>query len=192
VWHLYVATTYDGGATWTAVDATPTDPVQRGCIWLNGGSNPCRNLLDFNDMTIDKTGQVVVGYADGCTGTCATGGTNTHSSVATIAYQSGGLGLLKQFDPAAPGAPGNLAAKTAKKKGVTLTWSAPVTGGSATGYRIYRATSSGGETLLTSVGLVTTFKDTKTVSGTRYYYTVAAIGPGGEGPASSEASAVAK
>ncbi|HYT30569.1 MAG TPA: fibronectin type III domain-containing protein, partial [Actinomycetota bacterium] len=89
-------------------------------------------------------------------------------------------------------APGNLAAKTAKKKGVTLSWSAPVTGGSATGYRIYRGTSSGGETLLTSVGLVTTFKDTKTVSGTRYYYTVAATGPGGEGPASSEASAIAK
>ncbi|HEX2851338.1 MAG TPA: sialidase family protein, partial [Acidimicrobiales bacterium] len=39
VWHLYVATTYDGGATWTTTDATPTDPVQRGCIWLGGGSN---------------------------------------------------------------------------------------------------------------------------------------------------------
>jgi len=45
VWHLYVATTYDRGATWTTVDATPTDPVQRGCIWLGGGSNDCRNLL---------------------------------------------------------------------------------------------------------------------------------------------------
>src|SRR2546429_3262706 len=47
VWHLYVAATYDGGATWNTVDATPNDPVQRGCIWLSGGSNPCRNLLDF-------------------------------------------------------------------------------------------------------------------------------------------------
>ena len=31
-WHLYIAHTYDGGATWTLVDATPTDPVQRGSI----------------------------------------------------------------------------------------------------------------------------------------------------------------
>jgi hypothetical protein len=29
VWHLYVAHTYDGGATWVTTDATPTDPVQR-------------------------------------------------------------------------------------------------------------------------------------------------------------------
>jgi hypothetical protein len=34
VWHLYVSATYDGGATWSTVDATPTDSVQRGCIWL--------------------------------------------------------------------------------------------------------------------------------------------------------------
>jgi hypothetical protein len=67
-WHLYVATTYDRGRTWTTVDATPTDPVQRGCIWNSGGSNPCRNLLDFNAITIDKTGRVMVGFADGCVG----------------------------------------------------------------------------------------------------------------------------
>ena len=55
-WHLYVSYTYDGGLNWTTVDATPTDPVQRGCIWLQGGSSNCRNLLDFNDITIDKEG----------------------------------------------------------------------------------------------------------------------------------------
>src|SRR5205085_1454515 len=31
-WHLYIATTFDGGVTWTTIDATPTDPVQRGSI----------------------------------------------------------------------------------------------------------------------------------------------------------------
>ena len=60
-WHLYVATTYDRGRTWTTVDATPTDPVQRGCIWNSGGSNPCRNLLDVNDITVTKSGRVMVG-----------------------------------------------------------------------------------------------------------------------------------
>jgi hypothetical protein len=98
VWHLYVATTYDSGATWTTVDATPTDPVQRGCIWLGGGSNQCRNLLDFMDVTIDKVGRVLVGYADGCVGSCVSGGTNTFASRATIARQSGGTGLFAASD----------------------------------------------------------------------------------------------
>jgi hypothetical protein len=102
VWHLYVATSYDGGATWTTVDATPTDPVQKGCIWLGGGSNQCRNLLDFIGSEIDAQGRVLVAYADGCTATCPSGGTNTYSAVATIARQSGGTGLLSAFDaPAA-------------------------------------------------------------------------------------------
>jgi hypothetical protein len=94
VWHLYVATTLDAGASWSLVDATPSDPVQRGCIWLGGGSNPCRNLLDFNDATIDSAGRILVGYADGCTGTCVTGGENTHSALATIARQTGGDDLI--------------------------------------------------------------------------------------------------
>jgi hypothetical protein len=103
VWHLYVATTYDRGATWTTVDATPTDPVQRGCIWLGGGSNTCRNLLDFMGSEIDRQGRVLVGYADGCTATCPSGGANTHSAAATIARQTAGTGLFQAYD-AAPAA----------------------------------------------------------------------------------------
>ena len=52
------------------------DPVQVGSICLNsgdcrdiGGSN--RNLLDFNDLHIDRDGRVYVAFADGCTGDCA-------------------------------------------------------------------------------------------------------------------------
>jgi hypothetical protein len=97
VWHLYVATTYDGGATWTTVDATRSDPVQRGCIWLGGGSNQCRNLLDFMDATIDNQGKIEVGYADGCINACDSGGPNTFSALATIARQTGGSGLLSAF-----------------------------------------------------------------------------------------------
>jgi hypothetical protein len=97
-----VATTYDRGATWTTVDATPSDPVQRGCIWLGGGSDTCRNLLDFMDMTTDAHGFLAVGYADGCTSTCVTGGKNTYSALATIAKQSGGTGLLAAYDGTTP------------------------------------------------------------------------------------------
>jgi hypothetical protein len=90
VWHLYVATTYDGGGSWSLTDATPSDPVQRGCIWLGGGSNQCRNLLDFMDVTTDAAGNIYVGYADGCTSTCVAGGKNTYSALATIARQESG------------------------------------------------------------------------------------------------------
>jgi hypothetical protein len=104
-WHLYVATTYDGGASWSTVDATPSDPVQRGCIWLGGGSNTCRNLLDFMGSEIDQHGQVHVAYADGCTSTCVSGGANTHSALATIARQTAGTGLFAAYDPAPAPAP---------------------------------------------------------------------------------------
>jgi hypothetical protein len=101
VWHLYVAFTYDRGQTWKTVDATPTDPVQRGCIWLQGGSSACRNLLDFNDITMDKQGRVMVAYADGCINNCATDPSDYKhkADLGTIARQRAGLGLLSAFDP---------------------------------------------------------------------------------------------
>lgn len=88
-WHLYISTTIDGGVTWSTVDTTPNDPVQRGCISLQGTSNKTvldgnicsqRNLLDFNDITVDKQGRVLVAYSDGCIKACVTNklsGSNT-------------------------------------------------------------------------------------------------------------------
>jgi hypothetical protein len=106
VWHLYASFTWDSGRTWRTVDVTPSDPVQRGCIWNGGGSDPCRNLLDFNDVTMDKVGRVLIGYADGCTGSCvhdpsqnaAKGPASAQDSLATIARQVGGRGLLSSYD----------------------------------------------------------------------------------------------
>ena len=106
VWHLYAAFTYDGGRTWTTADVTPSDPVQRGCVWNGGGNNPCRNLLDFNDITVDKFGRVLIGYADGCTGSCVTDSTQNattgpataQDALATIARQTGGRGLFAALD----------------------------------------------------------------------------------------------
>ncbi|MHB8507106.1 MAG: sialidase family protein [Candidatus Dormibacteria bacterium] len=66
-WYLFVSYTFDAGNTWRTVNATPNDPVQRGCVWNGGGSNPCRNMLDFNDITVDRAGHVLVAYTDGCT-----------------------------------------------------------------------------------------------------------------------------
>jgi hypothetical protein len=68
VWRLYVSTTYDRGATWQTVVATPKSPIQVGSICTSGlACGDDRNLLDFNDMDVDlKTGYPVVGLADGC------------------------------------------------------------------------------------------------------------------------------
>ncbi|HEY8686330.1 MAG TPA: protease pro-enzyme activation domain-containing protein, partial [Chloroflexota bacterium] len=93
-------------------------------------------------------------------------------------------------------APQNLTAATASGKrgsGITLTWQAPVNnGGSAiTGYRIYRGATSGGEMLLTSIGVQLTYRDKTTTSGKVYYYAVSALNPS-EGPRSNEAHATSR
>jgi len=103
IWHLYIDTTYDGGRTWVTSDATPTDPVQRGSICTNGTTcGNDRNLLDFIDVTMDKQGRPLVGFADGCIGVCVTDpGVNNRDAYSTIARQSTGKTLLAAFDPTA-------------------------------------------------------------------------------------------
>lgn len=95
-WQLYVAFTYDAGATWTTVQASPAgNPVQRGTICIDGvGCGNDRNLLDFIDMTHDTAGNVLVAYADGCvTAACVgAGGTpnDSRSKLGTVAKQTAG------------------------------------------------------------------------------------------------------
>ena len=74
---------------------------------------------------------------------------------------------------------------------VSLSWSAPYNGGySLTQYRIYRGTSSGGETHLTYVSAPTTnYTDNSVTPGNTYYYQVSALNTLGEGERSDEASA---
>ena len=107
-WHLYVATTYDGGKTWQTSDATPNDPVQRGSICTAGTTcGNDRNLLDFMDVTTDEAGRIEVGYADGCIGACVDDPTHTsgagpadaQAAYATIARQSSGKTLFAAQDP---------------------------------------------------------------------------------------------
>jgi hypothetical protein len=99
VWHLYVAHTYDGGETWQTVDVTPDAPVQRGTICTAGTTcSTTRNLLDFLGIAVDGEGRVLVGYADGCVGTCVSGGANTFAAEARIARQTGGKRLYAAFD----------------------------------------------------------------------------------------------
>ena len=65
-----------------------------------GRRQPCRNLLDFNDIGIDAQGRVLVAYADGCTGACVTDPNDykDKDTLGTIARQEGGMGLRAAFD----------------------------------------------------------------------------------------------
>jgi len=115
-WYLYIASTTDGGSTWSVSNLTPGDPVERGCIFLAGnGSCPSakRNLLDFMDIASDNQGRVEVGYADGCTGTCvtdqaqpcsdaicSTGPTASTDKLVSIARESCGVPLVAKNDAA--------------------------------------------------------------------------------------------
>jgi PKD repeat protein len=95
----------------------------------------------------------------------------------------------------APGAPTGLTAKAGNGQ-VSLSWTPPASNGGVniTSYRVYRGTTSGTETLLTSggcsgLGAVTSCTDTGLTNGQAYYYKVTAVNAIGEGPRSNEATA---
>lgn len=198
-WHLFIATTFDGGVTWKTVDATPNDPVQRGSI-CNLGTTACvntpddRNLLDFNDMTIDSKGRVLVGYADGCVGSCVNGTENSFTELASIARQSGGRRIISAFDPVEPTLPGApVVTAFSDANGIHLSWQEPDNGGSPiTGYKVYRRPDGTAQkTLLANVGTSTTFDDLSAVPGVKYFYSVSAVNAVGEGPTCGEVTPVA-
>jgi predicted phage tail protein len=89
-----------------------------------------------------------------------------------------------------PGAP-TLATAKGGNNNVALTWRAPTSNGGAaiTGYRVYRGTTSGGETLVATLGNVTSWTDSGAVSGVTYYYKVTAVNSVGESAKSNELSA---
>jgi fibronectin type 3 domain-containing protein len=89
-----------------------------------------------------------------------------------------------------PGAP-TLNSAGGGNGSVSLSWSAPGSNGGAaiSGYKVYRGTSAGGETLLATVGNVTSWTDSSATNGTTYYYKVSAVNSVGEGAQSNELSA---
>lgn len=179
IWYLYIATTFDGGATWFTQNLTPTDPIQRGGIC---GDGDCRNQLDFYDMTIDKEGRILIGWDDGCIGGCVNGGPNSFSAKAVISRQSGGRRMFAEYDPAEPALPESPGISGQLLNGVaTVSWQAPDNGGAAiTGYRVYRQTGTGPFTLVTTVtqpSFAESVNPTQTIT-----YRVTAMNAMGEGP----------
>ena len=204
VWHLYVAHTFDGGATWTVSDATPNDPIQRGPIWAHGAADISRNLLDFFDVTIDKQGRVQVGIPDGCPdGHCvqaaSTAAGNAYTDRTTIARQSSGRRLFAANDPPNPliaTEPPGMPFLTAKRAGsnlVRLSWSLGDDGNSPiTKYQVWRGESSGTETLLADNIPATqlTYNDTTATDNSKtYYYKVLAVNAVGTSCGNNEVAA---
>lgn len=124
VWYGFIATTYDRGKTWVTVNATGSDPIQRGVVCTNGTTCPTgtRNLLDFNDLEVDQKGRAIAAVADGCTSAACLAGNdvngdgqlntrfdNDGARRALIIRQASGLGLFRANDPVVtpPGGGGN-------------------------------------------------------------------------------------
>jgi hypothetical protein len=171
-WYLFIAHTYDGGNSWTTVNATPNDPVQgKGGICTGGttcGSN--RNLLDFNEVTMDDVGRVLFAYDDGCVSdTCLQSGGDLNDFVGhwRVARQFGGKTLLASFDPVEPAPPKAPYLASAVQNGdqVALSWNRPDDSGSEiSSYRIFRDGVEIGQQL----GTKTSFVDTTTASAPAY------------------------
>lgn len=199
IWHLYVAETFDGGKTWTTTDATPNMPMQRGCIWMQGGADICRNLLDFFDINYDNDGRVQVGYVNGCAGAAceqaaATAVGNSYTALGVIARQSSGRRLIASKDPqtttSAPGMPSIAAYREGPV--AHLSWSEADDGNSPImSYQILRGTDSGKEApLVTLPGTQTSYDDiTATETDKTYYYEVVASNAVGSSCAKNEVAA---
>ncbi|MFN2474932.1 MAG: PKD domain-containing protein, partial [Chthoniobacterales bacterium] len=203
-WYLFIATTYDAGRTWVTVNATPNDPVQSMTgIWQRGGSQIDRNLLDFNEITVDSKGRPLSGYSDGCVTAACIGGTAGNDFVAhmRVARQNGGKTLFASNDantdtttplPAKPPCLSGTRDATASR----LTWKEPDNGGSPiTNYYIYRGTVSGGFDFLAPLGQTgsakTTFDDLTADPAVKdYFYVVKAINVLGLGAQSNEVDLV--
>ena len=192
IWHLYVAHTYDGGSTYTTIDVTPNDPVQRNATICAGGFGGCgngtRNLLDFNDTSVDQDGRAVIAYADGCIGQCVTKGPNSFTALSTIARQVNGRRLFAVNDvvgvPAAPLVQASIDCTTPTT--VHISWSTPDDHGSTIlRYNIYRSTNGGPFTLIASPAFGTNEYTDIITAGQSVQYKVTAVNGFGEGPACS-------
>ena len=178
----------------SAVPATPTGLVATGGSAQNNLEwTPVVGAVEYNiyrgttsggeGTTAYKTGVTTTTFSD----TGLTNGTEYFYTVATV--NSGGTsGQSSEVNatPAGivPTAPYGLQATDTSGQ-VALTW---YTSALATSYNVYRGTTSGGETLLSSGLTGATYTNTGVTNGTTYYYEVAAIDAAGTSPMSAEMS----
>jgi hypothetical protein len=205
--------TPNGIAAFTATPLVPTAPVaptnlaasgSNGTAKLtwsapsNTGGSPITGYNVFEgtspgaESTVPLNGSPVTGTSDGVSGLP----NNTPLYFTVQAVNAIGSSAPSNEAAAtltvatAPGAPNNLKAAASNAR-VALAWAAPSSNGGSpvTGYQVWRGTASGAETLLTTLGVVSTYNDNAVTNGAAYVYEVKAINAVGPGSPSGEASA---
>ena len=164
---------------WEAPSSNGSSPVTNYRIYrgtVPGGESlltTVGNVLTYTDTGV--TNGLSYYYEVGAVSSAGEGPKSTETSATPRTTPSSPLGL----------------AAVAGNTHVTLSWQAPASDGGSTitNYTVYRGTSSGGETLLTTLGTVLTYVDPGLANGQTYYYEVTATNGVGEGPKSTEASA---
>lgn len=162
----------------------------------NGGAGITGYRIYRSTSSGKETLLTTVGLVNGYANTGLTNGT-------TYWYQVSALNVVGEGAKSAetsakpvtvPSVPQNFTAASDSLKGINLHWRAPSSnGGSAiTGYYVYRGTASGAESLFATIGVVTSYHDTATTKGARYYYVLRAFNAVGTGAPTGEASAIAK
>ena len=169
--------------------------------WVKPASDGGSPLTGYNlsyATSADFTGATVV---HGGTGTSLVvnrlvNGTTYYFRVTAVnrVGESRTSNVVKAVPAAAPGAPTGLTATAGDAK-VTLTWTAPGSGGAPiSGYNVYLGTSPSGEAAApvnrASLVTATSYKVTGLVNGTTYYFRVTAVNRVGEGQRSNEVKAV--
>ena len=176
------ATGYDGYVrlTWNA-------PISDGGSSITG-YNVYRGTISGGETLLTTLGNVLT-----YTNTGLTNGQNYYYTVRAVnGVGEGAMSNEASATPATvPTAPTLISAMPSNSQ-VVLTWTMPSSNGgsSITGYNVYRGTSSGGETLLATLGSVFTYTSTGLTNGQTYYYKVSALNSVGEGAQSNELSAI--
>jgi fibronectin type 3 domain-containing protein len=154
----------------------------------NGGSAITGYAIYRGTSSGGESLLTTVGVTNSYNDTAVTNGSSYYYEVAAVnAVGTGALSTEVAETPSATAPAAPTLSGTAGNAVASLSWTTPSNGGSAiTGYAIYRGTSSGGESLLTTVGVTNSYNDTPVTNGTAYYYEVAAVNSVGTGAFSNE------
>src|SRR5207249_4526267 len=146
----------------------------------SGGKTPYSYSWNFGDGSATSTLQNP-SHSYSAAGTYTATLTVTDSSSPAQAATSSVTITASPVAGAPPDAPTGLTA-TAGNAQITLSWAAPTNNGgvSITSYKVYRGTTSGAETLLTTggcsgLGAVLSCTDTGLTNGQSYFYKVSAV-----------------